>query len=89
MIALRRLSIRNKIIAIVLLATIVPLVGGFAFVVVNERRAFRREMLDNWTRYLVAHAEDVMELLSLETGNLDPAESDEPGARARRERPSQ
>jgi signal transduction histidine kinase/DNA-binding response OmpR family regulator len=47
MIALRRLSIRNKIIAIVLLATIVPLVGGFAFVVVNERRAFRREMLDN------------------------------------------
>jgi acyl-CoA reductase-like NAD-dependent aldehyde dehydrogenase len=30
--------------------------------------AGRREMLDNWTRYLVAHAEDVMELLSLETG---------------------
>ena len=44
---LRGLSIRNKIIAIVLLATIVPLVGGFAFVIVNERRAFRREMLDN------------------------------------------
>jgi len=44
---LRRLSIRNKIIAIVLLATIVPLVGGFVFVMVNERRAFRREMQDN------------------------------------------
>ncbi|HJW96425.1 MAG TPA: response regulator [Thermoanaerobaculia bacterium] len=47
MIVLRNLSIRNKIIAIVLLAAILPLIGGFAFVVVNERRAFRREMMDN------------------------------------------
>ena len=28
----------------------------------------RREMLDNWKRYLVAHAEEVGELLCLETG---------------------
>jgi signal transduction histidine kinase/DNA-binding response OmpR family regulator len=47
MITLRRLSLRNKLIAIVLLATIVPLVSGFAVVVINERRAFRREMMDN------------------------------------------
>jgi signal transduction histidine kinase/DNA-binding response OmpR family regulator len=45
--ALRRMSIRNKLIAIVLLATIAPLVCGFAVVVWNERRAFRQEMLDN------------------------------------------
>ena len=47
MITLRTLSLRNKLIAIVLMATIVPLVGGFTFVIVNERRAFHREMMDN------------------------------------------
>ncbi len=45
--SLSSLSIRNKLIGIVLLATIVPLVFGFTFVVFNERRAFRKEMMDN------------------------------------------
>jgi signal transduction histidine kinase/DNA-binding response OmpR family regulator len=47
MITLRKLSIRNKLIAIVLLATILPLVFGFAVVVINERSTLRRDMLDD------------------------------------------
>lgn len=34
----------------------------------------RREMLDNWKRYLVAHADEITTLLSLETGKR-PAEA--------------
>ena len=36
--------------------------------------AGRREMLDNWKRYIVAHLDDVMSVLSLETGKR-PAEA--------------
>jgi len=36
--------------------------------------AGRREMLDNWKRYIVAHLDDVMSVLALETGKR-PAEA--------------
>ncbi len=46
MMTLRRLSIRNKLIGIIVLSTIVPLVLGFTFVMVSDIRAFNREMVD-------------------------------------------
>lgn len=45
--AFDRLSIRNKLIAIFLIATVVPLVVGFSLVIFNDVRAFRREAVEN------------------------------------------
>jgi signal transduction histidine kinase len=43
---LRRLSIRWKVIGIVLLSTVVPLALGFAVVIINDVRSLRRELVD-------------------------------------------
>jgi signal transduction histidine kinase/DNA-binding response OmpR family regulator len=45
-ISVRNSSIRNKLIGIIVLSTIVPLVVGFTFVMVSDIRAFNREMVD-------------------------------------------
>jgi signal transduction histidine kinase/CheY-like chemotaxis protein len=45
-ISIRNNSIRNKLIGIIVLSTIVPLVVGFTFVMVSDIRAFNREMVD-------------------------------------------
>jgi signal transduction histidine kinase/CheY-like chemotaxis protein len=70
---LRTLSIRNKLIGIVLLATIVPLLCGFAFVVINERRAFRRETMD--TAVVIARVTAENSVADLAFGDREAADN--------------
>ena len=44
---LRGLSIRNKLVGIIAVATILPLAAGFTFVIMSDARALRRELVDN------------------------------------------
>jgi hypothetical protein len=44
---LRGLSIRNKLVGIIAVATLIPLAAGFTVVIVNDARALRRELVDN------------------------------------------
>jgi signal transduction histidine kinase/DNA-binding response OmpR family regulator len=44
---LRGLSIRNKLISIIALATLIPLAAGFTVVIVKDARALRRELVDS------------------------------------------
>jgi signal transduction histidine kinase/DNA-binding response OmpR family regulator len=45
--SIRGLSIRNKLIGIIAVATLIPLAAGFTVVIVNDARALRRELVDN------------------------------------------
>ena len=50
---IQNLSIRNKLIGIILLVTILALGSGFTFVIINDIRSFKGEMKN----YTVASAQ--------------------------------
>jgi signal transduction histidine kinase len=50
--ALRKLSIRNKLIGIIALATILPLAAGFVAVIISDVRALKQELVE--TAVLIA-----------------------------------
>jgi signal transduction histidine kinase/CheY-like chemotaxis protein len=70
--SIRHMSIRNKLIGIIVLSTIVPLVVGFTFVMVSDIRAFNREMID--TAVVIARVTAENSVTDLAFGDREAAQ---------------